>query len=356
MARLLFLVASGLACADVDDRTDAGVRQDAHGNAADGGVTKPLGCSFTQEVALVAQPADLLILLDRSASMDTAFGSGTRFQAVASVLEEVVTAFAAHVRFGYQELPGRQGCAGQTGASCCASPPTVGIGEDSAAAVVQAINAAGPMDGNTPTAAALRAAASYYGALLDGIDHRYVLLATDGAPTCTLTGALGRGATPADTACADALTEVAALVSAGVRVIVLGVGPDLADDATGKAACLDALAQSGGAAASPGSPGYYQASDPEQLQIAIAQIFGGLSRPSCVLRFPTGVDETKPVALYLDGQQIPRTSGDGWRLDTSENPPTARITGIYCDAIQSYQVKIIEAQFGCPVCAAGLEC
>jgi hypothetical protein len=356
MALLAFLVAAGVACADVDDSTDAGVREDALGNVADGAVVNPLGCSFEQDLDLDAQLADLLILLDRSGSMDTAFGAGTRFQAVAAVLEEVVEAFAPHVRFGYQELPGRQGCAEQASATCCASPPTVGITADTAAAVIRAVGAAGPMDGNTPTAAALHAAAGYYGALADGIDHRYVLLATDGAPTCTLAGALGSGATPADPACADALAEVAALVSASVRVIVLGVGPELEDDTTGKAACLDALAHAGGAAASPGSPGYYRATDPEQLQIAIEQIFGGLARPSCELRFPSAVDESKPVALYLDGQQIPRTSGDGWRLDTSETPPIARITGIYCDAIQAYRVKHIDVQYGCPVCAPGLEC
>ena len=350
MARLVLLVTSGLACAaaDPDDTSDAGIRQDALGAGQDGGVPNPLACSVTETVPLVPQPADVLILLDRSGSMDTAFGSGTRYQAVAAVLADVVTAFAAHVRFGYQELPGRQGCAGQASATCCASPPTVGVATDSAAAVVAAIGAAAPMDGSTPTAAALGAAASYYAALADGIENRYVLLATDGAPDCTLAGALSGGSTPADPACADALAEVAALVASSVRVIVLGVGPELADDTTGEAACLDALAHSGGAAASPGSPGYYPASDPEELQIAIEQIFGGVTRPSCVLRFPSPVDETKPVALFLDGQQIPRTSGDGWRLDTSQIPPLARVTGIYCDAIQNFQVETIEARFGCP--------
>jgi hypothetical protein len=353
---LALVVAGGFACAGVDDATDGGGRQDAVALVPDGGPTNSLGCSFKATVPLVPQPADLLVLLDRSGSMDTAFGSGTRLQAVASELTDVVTAFAEHVRFGYQELPGRQGCSGQAGAGCCASAPTVGVAADNVAAVVAAIAAASPVDGNTPTAAALRAADGYYDALADGIDNRYVLLATDGAPNCTLAGDLSAGNPSNVGACADALAEVAALVSAGVRVIVLGVGPDLAADTTGEATCLDALAHAGGAAASPGSPGYYSASDPVELQLAIEQIFGGITRPSCVLPFRSGVVDTTAVALYLDGQQIPRTSQNGWRLDTSVTPPVARVTGVYCDEIQAFQVKTIEARFGCPPCIDILEC
>ena len=344
----------GLACAEVDELPDARGRDDALAGSLDGGPASALGCAVKETVALLPQPADILILLDRSGSMDTAFGSGTRYQAVAASLAEVATTYGKHVRFGYQELPGRQGCSGLP--ACCASPPTVAVADDNAAAVVAAINAAGPMDGSTPTAAALLAAAGYYVGLADGIENRYVLLATDGAPNCTLAGTLASSSSPETGACADALAQVAALVAAGVRVIVLGVGPELSATTTGEGACLDALAHAGGAAASPGSPGYYPASAPEQLQLAIEQIFGGVTRPSCVLRFQTDVVDTSLVAVYLDGQQIPRTSQNGWRLDTSQNPPLARVTGVYCDAIQSFQVKTIEARYGCPPCIDSGEC
>jgi hypothetical protein len=43
-------------------------------------------------------------------------------------------------------------------------------------------------------------------------------------------------------------------------------------------------------------------------------------------------------------------------LDTSQNPPLARITGIYCDAIQAYEITTIEARFGCPYCVDLAEC
>jgi len=347
---LALLAVGGVACADVDDSPDAGGRRDAPGTVSEAGPATTLACAETAPVRLDAELADILLLLDRSGSMETAFAAGTRFAAVAAVLADVVGAYAEHVRFGYQELPGRQGCAAQTEAACCVSPPTVGIGADSAPAVMAAIGGATPMEGSTPTAAALQAARAYYETLADGVAQRYVLLATDGAPNCTLAGALTSGGGAEATACAEALDAVAALVADSVRVIILGVGPDLAQDASGGGACLDALAHAGGAPAAPGSPGYYAAGDAEQLRLAIQQIFGGVVRPSCVLRFHTKVDNPGSIAVFLDDQRIPHASGNGWHLDYEGDAPVVRITGQYCDQIESFQVDRIVARFECPPC------
>jgi Mg-chelatase subunit ChlD len=350
-ARLVLLVlvaASGLGCADVDDATDAGVRGDGGGDSSDSRPANPYGCQVGESVQLAPQPPDVLILLDRSESMAMAFGSSTRYQAVAALLAELVGSYARRVRFGYQELPGQQGCAGPGMAACCVSPPTVGVSLAAEAAVASALASAWPVAGGTPTAAALQVARAYYDGLADGIDHRYVLLATDGTPNCTLAGTLAEGQTPDAPACADALAQVSALYAAGVRVIVLGVGLDLAGAAGEGAACLDSLAHAGGAAASPGSPGYYVAGDPEQLRRAIEQIFGGVARPSCVLYFSPPVLDPAGMAVFLDGQRIPQSSVNGWEPDDSEHPRWVRINGEYCDQIQSFEVTNVVARFKCP--------
>jgi hypothetical protein len=347
---LVSVLTGGLACAEVDDLVDGGGQRDSAVVPYDAG--NQLGCTVTKVVDLDPRQADVLILLDRSGSMDTAFGSGTRYDAVAGLLSNLVQTYAAHVRFGYQEMPGRQGCDAQVVGGCCASPPLVGLSDGAAPLVVAAIASALPMDGNTPTAASLQAAMAYYETLADGVDNRFVLLATDGSPNCTLAGTLSDGDASDVTgaACTDALSQVTAMVALGVRVIVLGVGPGLADDASKGAACLDAMAHAGGDAASPGSPGFYAASDPVQLQLAIEQIFGGVTRPTCQVRFRTPVEDTSTIAVFLDGNQIPRASGDGWHLDSSTNPPSVLITGTYCDQIQQFQVGTVEARFGCPPC------
>jgi Mg-chelatase subunit ChlD len=351
---LVFCLAGVPACADVDEPIPVDAARDSATAALDGGGSSALGCTLTRTVDLASQPADVLLLLDRSGSMDMAFGAGTRYQAVARVLAELVSSHAQHVRFGYQEFPGRQACEGQASLACCASPPTVGVAPDHAAAVVAALASAVPMEGSTPTPAALHAAYQYYDGLYDGIENRYVLLATDGEPDCTLAGAWSSGAGLEGSGCTDAMAEVAALVSAGVRVMVLGVGTE-SGAGSSAAACLDGLAHAGGAAASPGSPGYYAASDSQGLSIAIEQVFGGLTRPSCSFRLGSNITDRRLVVLSIDGQQIPRTSPDGWRLP-DEGPPVLRVTGTYCEAIQTFQVHTIMAQYACRPCVDLLEC
>ena len=339
----------GLACARIDDAV--GVRP------RDAGFQDSDPCHVDWSVGLQPRPADVLIILDRSGSMNLAFGSSSRYQGVATVLSNLVKSYDNHIRFGYQEMPGRVDCEGQT-ASCCASPPMVDLAIGNAQAMVAAISQAGPVEGSTPTAAALLQARAYYDALDDGIDNRYVLLATDGVPSCTLSGALSDGTSSTSAACLDALAEVQALVASGVKVLVLAVGAEAAS-ITGQSSCLDQLAHAGGAALSPGSPGYYSGEDPERLQSAIEEIFGAVSQPSCVFDMDKIHDPTL-VALYLDGQEIPRTgSGDGWHWEekTTSSQLAIRVTGAYCRSIQDYKVDGFRLDYGCPAtCIDLLQC
>jgi hypothetical protein len=241
-------------------------------------------------------------------------------------------------------MPARQGNPGLA-SGCWVAPPSVELALDNTQPVAAAITAAAPMDGNTPTAGALQAALKYFEGLDDGVDNRYVLLVTDGSPNCTLAGQLSS----ADTfdsqgsriagACFDALTQVSSLVANGIRVMVVGVDSDVVDDLDGQPSCLDAMAHAGGAAASPSNPGFYSASNPLQIELALERTFGGVTRSSCLLRVPGTVS-----AVYLDGQPIPRA---GWVSPSTLVPPGIQITGAYCDRIERFEVSTVAALYDC---------
>ncbi len=353
MSWLALLVVGGLACADVDDPAAGGQRSDASASqldADDRGL-----CHVEASVALL-QPkqADVLILLDRSGSMGTAFGADTRYQAVTALLSDMVASYANHLRFGLQEMPGSEICGPQSVPGCCVSPPSIVTAPNNAQAILTTLGVAGTLDGNSPTAAALQAAHAYFAGLDDGVENRYVLLATDGAPNCTVTGQLMNADTLDSQGtriagpCFDALKEVDDLVADGVDVIVLGVDSDLGDDLDGQLGCLDALGQAGGVSA--GSPAFYGVSDPLPLQLKLEQIFGGVTRASCSLSLPYATPNSKPF-VFLDGQEIPSDptgqSGDGWFLDATQVPPAVHITGAYCFQIQRFDATQILARYQC---------
>lgn len=342
------------ACAKVDDSVDLDLAGDT-GSTVDGGIATDAGiCSMHVPVSRLFVPADILILFDRSASMDMVHGTSTRYHALADVLVELVRSYAAFVHFGYQEMPGRQGCDAFAIPGCCASPPSVRLAADNAGLVTAAIAAAPPADGNTPTAGALDKAYDYYRDLHDGIANRYVLLATDGAPNCTLAGKLSSRDTfeasgkRQSGACYDAVDRIISLRNLGVQVIVLGLGVSEVDTSSDVADCLEDMARAGSALGPNEGPSYHSADTVPQLHRTIEQIFADAPPPSCIVQLPYRPDASQPITVFLDGQSIPRVEmGDGWWLDNSTIPPAVRVCGAYCDRMQRFQVGRIDVVFGC---------
>jgi Mg-chelatase subunit ChlD len=342
--RLVLPLLFGAACAEIDHSVDGGptAKPDASGILLDVRLaTDKPPCIEPGLVRIQPVPTDVLLLLDRSSTMEVAFGSGSRYQAAAGLLSDLVATYQDRVRFGYMEMPGRTGCETQT-PTCCVSPPSVPVAPGSAAAVISALGQAAPLGGGTPMAAALFAAGQYFVSSKDSMPNRYVLLATDGGPSCTVSGALISSTSGTSAACDDAKTQVDTLGSSvGVKVIVLSVGADAA--ATDDSECLEALAKAGGMAAS-GRHRYYTAEDPVQLQNALEQAFGALSQPSCFLSIPQ-VDKRAPVRVLLDDQEIPYGDENGWRWADST---TVQITGAYCKQIQQFQVSsFVASYYGC---------
>jgi hypothetical protein len=328
----------------------------------DGGA-EALACSESHRIPLVYQPSDVLVLFDRSQSMSTELGTGTRYSVLAGLLGDLAEVYQDKLRFGFQPFPDPDCPPEQLG--CCASPPTLGLEPGAAADLRAAMARAAPTGGSTPTAGALLQARQYFAGLTDGGDRqRYVLLATDGWPSCDGTGALMPDVSDTDRQrvsgpCHDALVQVDALVAAGIGVLVLGVGPGLDADPNGPPSCLEEIASRGmgGKARQEDRPWFLSGADPERLESALQALFGGIKSPGCQWKLDAIPPDPAEVAVFLDGHLVPRNRNYGWDFDSPGDLTHVQFFGEYCRRLDRFQVTSIEVRYGCPPCAGeGLRC
>jgi len=278
------------------------------------------------------------------------------------LLNELLPAYEQRIRFGFQVFPFGGSCPAGYVRGCCAEPPSVPIGVGAAAAIRLAIEEAAALQGNTPTAEALRLARRYFLDLNDGVSDRYVLLVTDGRPSCGIDGQLPEPPAPGrlGAACVDAAAEVDDLLAAGVRTIVLGIGSEVAprpagtgtlEDSTEAAVtCLSELARRGSTARVDGPPHYYVATQPEALERNLREIFGGTAPRPCSFVLSDMPADRNQVQVLFDGKQIPRSRRDGWDFDPPDDSKRIAIFGEACRRLDRFQVSRVEVTYGCPPC------
>jgi hypothetical protein len=322
---------------DDDDDGDGGGEVDAPG-------TQPTDAPDIQEgdascgaqntpiaVENLGDPPDLLIVLDRSGSMNSPIPMfPPNFTAKWTIMRDALNALAAefqdNIRFGLAEFPTNDDCAVDNGAAVRVpidlnqAPEIMGYFQSRAA------------NGNTPAQLGLQAALTYYNTIPVNPAGRFVLFATDGEPNCS-TG------DPA----AETVAAVTALAGAGIKTYVLGFGGGFTDDAV-----LNNSAQAGQVPRPGGPPHYYAANSPAQLQMVLDQIAGGIIVPSCSYALASVPPVPDDVTVTLDGVVVPRSTQhtNGW--DYHPDAMTITFFGTYCDQITSGAVANVSFVYGCP--------
>jgi hypothetical protein len=297
-------------------------------------------CGITEKETS-RQPVDILLVLDRSASLEysltedcycsndvTIRGSlcddttncQTRWSAVAPAVQTTV-ASSSFVNWGLKFFP--SGNSTSMGAASCnvTQEIEVPVGPDAADAIQTRIDSA-TFSLGTPTTAAIETATAYLSGLSDSND-KVILLATDGEPNC-------KGGQVQTTDVDGASAACAAALEAGFPVYVIGMGPNLGN--------LSALAQAGG------TNDYYPVNSPEQLAealTAISKIVG-----SCTYVTDTEPEDPDNVAVYVNKQLIEKDAPDGWKYGASTNE--ILLTGSYCQDITDGKETKVQILFGCP--------
>jgi hypothetical protein len=267
-------------------------------------------------------PPNLLIVLDRSSSMNDNIGGGTKWEIAQAAIADILAAYGDQVYFGLMLYPGLDlSC--NTGVECGPGSVFVDVGPGTAAAINDAMSAAQTCRFGTPTAEALTVLVDYAG-LKDTTRANYILLVTDGQSTCD-----------------DPVPVVAALQAETppVKTFVVGFG-DGVDPAE-----LDAMATAGGTARSGGPPYYYQADDAASLMDAFTTIAGSVL--SCSYTLSSVPDDINVLYIYFDNVEVSRDTAraDGWDYDPSTNQVT--FYGPACDALRSGQVSDLVIVYGC---------
>lgn len=294
-----------------------------------------------QDVQLSRQPAEILLLLDRSGSMKEkpsgSSGSDSKWKLVVPAVSEVVTATDATISWGLKAFPEGEG--EECIADSVTSAVPVTIAPSNAAAVTAQVMMLTPEGNGTPTGDAVKAAVDYLKGLTDP-NPKFILLATDGEPSC---GSSSGGSTNARTYAVQAVADAA---SAGIKTVVVGV-------ATTKSSATQALndmalaGQMPQTSADPAAPKYYLASTKDELVHALTEITGQVS--NCVFDLTTKPPDPSNIAVEVDGKKAPQdtTHANGWDYIGSDNLQV-EVFGSWCEGIKSATANSVNFVLGCP--------
>jgi hypothetical protein len=275
------------------------------------------------------------IVFDRSGSMTTNFGAGSRF----SVLEDAlfnattgaVTTTQAQVYFGLEmfsaaQTPCTDGPPGAINVTGHSVPRAL---NNSTAMASLAGNAQNQPSGNTPTAAAIGQAVSDFGTTPPPAGSPpIILLATDGEPNSCSGGNDNN----------NSVNQVASAYASAMQIRTFIIGLNL----QASTAYLQAIANAGVGQTTGNAP-YYNAQNPQQLIDAVNTIITGVI--SCDLTINQAVDPASApgATVTLNGMNL--TFGTDWTLDA--NGMIIHILGTACDTLKSTPNAVVDATFPC---------
>lgn len=288
-----------------------------------------------QNFVLSSKPADVLLVLDRSKSMieHTVPPMGlTRWDAVKPSLTKVITATDSSVSWGLKLFPEGEGAACVATGVTDAVPAPIAPGN--AATVNGIINATMALGNGTPTGDAITKAAAYLTSR--NATNQYIVLATDGDPSC-----------PSDSAGeVQAVMALAAAKAAGFPTYIIGVLDPVEDKS--KFAILNSMAEAGGTSRSDNPIGdkFYQAYSEAELTAALEAVTGQVA--SCLFEFDKPPPDATNIAVKVNGEVVKQdtSKAQGWDY-TSNQYLSLELHGDACQQVKDATENKVDIIFGC---------
>ena len=264
--------------------------------------------------------SNMYIAFDRSGSMNDPItgGGASKWVIATTAIKQVTAQYQSQIQFGLGLFP----AGGGNSQRCVPSPTAVTVGDQRAAQIAMALDAAAP-GGSTPIGGVLTSA-GLVPELVDATRANYVMLVTDGSETCN-----GKGVQSAT----DNLRRK------GIKTFVIGFGGQV------DAMNLTDIATAGGTAR-PGATKYYQADDAPGLLAAFNLIAQGAL--GCEYRLAAAPPDPSKVFVYVNGvlQNRDVAHANGWDY----TPATTRITfyGGLCNLVATDATAKVSIVYGCP--------
>lgn len=324
------------------------------------------GCNDL-EVEFESVTPTILVLVDRSSSMfDQPLASHpNRWEPLKDALvgsSGIVTTLQSGIRFGFAAYTHQA----QNGAGACPLFNATSIGtnnfdtiEEEYDAVssdlvdpsVRPVNGSNPSKGETPTGAAINAAAAVL-ADFEGVGPKYILLVTDGEPdTCSAP----------DPQCGqdESVAAAQAAFAQGIGTFAIGVGEiglqhlqDLANAGSGQPVqqravpshCAGSVFNLGSYSPQGGNATVFNPSDPGQLKADIAGVVG--STRSCIYTMNQEVELDKAhLGTVLVNDVVAKYEDEnGWRMNSSSE---LELLGASCTAVKTTINPDVYISFPC---------
>jgi hypothetical protein len=268
------------------------------------------------EVAINASPlSNMLMVIDKSTSMEDPTSVNdprSKADVLVEAMKFVLDTYAGKIRFGWMAYPFQT--------DCDPGVVSVPLGDAAAGSIRDLLDNFFPW-GKTPTGETLQNADAYYTQLDDTERVNFVVLVTDGLPTCPNGNGVPNAADDA-----LALQAVGTLFSHDVGTFVIGLGENLNNSNPG---LLNDMADAGGHPRS-GADKYYPANNQADLQAAFQDIAKVV------------------MSCHLDLEVVPEEPDFLWvGFDYDETNNRIDFYGAACDKLKNGEVVKVDVKMGC---------